>query len=159
MSLEGKGDGICEEWSFLRGGQFSRILLSQYIKILAWSEGEPMGGASKEDGLLYLMELYGNVCKLYSMSIPNSQPWVVSKVLMILLWNIWVIVILDKIWWKLLQWVINFPDNKVQLYMTSCLHTYICNVSNEAGTVYPSRAPEFNLGICGVCVSLVFCVM
>jgi hypothetical protein len=24
-----------------------------------------MGGASKEDGLLYLMELYGNVCKLY----------------------------------------------------------------------------------------------
>jgi hypothetical protein len=36
--------------------------------------------------------------------------------------------------------------------MTSCLHTYICNVSNEAGTVYPSRAPEFNPGICGVCI-------
>lgn len=44
-----------------------------------------MGGASKEDGLLYLMELYGNVCLLYSMNIPNSQTWVVPKVLMILL--------------------------------------------------------------------------
>lgn len=70
---------------FEGGGQFSRILLSQYIKILASSEGDPMGGASKEDGLLYLMELYGNVCLLYSMNIPNSQTWVVPKVLMILL--------------------------------------------------------------------------